>query len=449
MAPGAEAFATLLARQSREAVIRFVADLFRARGWSVERGDSPGVLLVTRDDGTVERVVVAHDPSLTRRSLARLGLPAGDAHPARNPGVPADADRLVTTTRLPGVDAPDVLDADDLRDLALYGVPRSACESLFVRHFGTPLGDAAGDTRTRLRRSRGTLLVVGVALLLVVASVAAGGLLLDDRGSQPTSEAGAPTLDAVTEADASAVATGTPSGSGVRTAGSATETPSHPDGYPLGLGRDGVTDAEALAEAHTLALLQGSYRWSITYSEVVNGSTRGYVRQTVTVETPYRYRSRTERNGTVRSPSLVVATHPVYADGSNEYRRIADGDSVTYERQGLHQGMGPAAPLYEHPLQVIQWYLSTEQSRVVDIYEDGQAQVFRVKGTGDSWPRTTDERTVALIGDQGVVYYLKRSHRPPDWEGRIVVTLRASRRPDVTVSPPEWYGDARNASDGT
>lgn len=451
MAPGPEAFAALLARQSREAVLGFVAGLFRARDWTVERDDAAAVLLVTRD-GATERVAVAHDPSLARRALARIGVDVRAARSRRQDAtVPPGADRLVTTARLPDCDDPDVLDADALRDLALYGISRSACASLFEQSFGVALAAAGSDADARRRRSRGVLVAVGVAALLVVASVAAAGLFLGS-GSQAPSDAssgGSAPTDAVADADGSAPVTGTPSGSGVQAEPTATATPSYPEGYPIGLRRDGVTDADALAEAHTLSLLQGSYRWSITYSEVVNDTRQGYVRQTVAVESPYRYRSWTERNGTVRSPTLVVADHPVYADGSNEYRRITEGGTVSYERHGLHQGMGPAAPLYEHPLQVIAWYLSTEESRVVDIYEDGEDQAFRVEGTGDSWPRTTDERTVAVIGDDGVVYYLERRHRPPDWEGRIVVTLRASRRPNLTVSPPAWYPEARNASDGT
>jgi hypothetical protein len=446
MPPGPEAFARALARCSRAEFAAFVAALWRARGRDVTVEDGGARLRVVDADGTTERVAVVHDLGLLDRGRAALGFSTRRRSlPRWAPGSAADddADRVVTSARLADsvrIDA-DVVDADDLRRTALYALPRATCASLLAEHLSCSLRD---DTEHGgvLATRRATLAAVAAAVLVVLVGVA-GGVALFDGG--PTATAPGDGASASSGVDASAGDDGAPTGAGVATTTTATATPSRPEGYPPGLGRDGVTDADALARAHTLALLQGPYRWSVTYREVVNNTTRGYVRETAVVENASAYRTRVERNGTVESGSVLVADHPVYADGWNEYRRIEANGTVRYERQGLNREVGVRTPLYEHPLRVIQWYLSTEESRVVDVFEDGDSRVFRVRGTGDSWPRTTDARTVAVISDEGVVYYLRRSHRPPDWEGRIVVTFRASRLPGGSVAPPPWYDDARRA----
>jgi hypothetical protein len=113
-----DAFRELLAGLSGEALVAFVADLWRARGHEVTReGDRLHV-----DDGTLH-VVERVDPAADRD---------GDERP-------------VAATPLPERAPDGAVGPDDLRRMLLYGVERERAAELFEAQFDRPLdGDWSG-----------------------------------------------------------------------------------------------------------------------------------------------------------------------------------------------------------------------------------------------------------------------------------------------------------------
>lgn len=111
------AFRTLLAGCSREEFADFIADLWRARGYEVDR------------DGE------------------RLLVDGRELRPVQDAGgrvAPPDDSRLVTATE-PGSGSAAVVGPEDLHRMLLYAVPREQARELFESHFGRPLDDDWSD----------------------------------------------------------------------------------------------------------------------------------------------------------------------------------------------------------------------------------------------------------------------------------------------------------------
>ena len=278
-----EAFAAALARRSRAEVAAFVAAVERAREHDARVDD--GTVVV--DDGTGERRLWVHDRGrLNRRRL-------------RPPPAAADADAVVTPLRdPPGDPGCPVVDADDLRDVALYGVPPSARDALLATH----LGHEPGSSPERSRRWTVLSLVV---LLLVAAAVGAA-----------------------------AVDVGTPPGDTLDSGPSATPTPG-PDEqrYPPGLSRAGVSEPGALGRAHEAALANRSFTVNASRTvRTANGTLRSGLAVTVALGPDRSFLATAETAG----PDAPVflgdppARGTYWSNGTTYARRLARDDERLY-----------------------------------------------------------------------------------------------------------------------
>lgn len=128
-----ERFASALRDLDGPAFATLVADLWSRTGWETERDGQ--VVLATRRDRTRRLYVVPprRSSAVPLRRLSRL---------RGSPDVPADADAVVTARRgddaeaLPAAQSQDVVDADDLRERALYALEPPERSAFFERHLG-------------------------------------------------------------------------------------------------------------------------------------------------------------------------------------------------------------------------------------------------------------------------------------------------------------------------
>lgn len=484
-----EEFSSLLRELSTATFTAFVADLWRARGYDVRVEDAVGGtsseigetdantaahgVVVLSDAGTERRLVLHHDVGLIERLFRTTRLPSvsgvtpnrdvtpnpdvtSDRDATSAPGrslpsgegaltVPADIDVIVTSARNgePRPDAPPdvrVVDADDLRRIALYAVDRTDCEALFESHFGrSPIRETTpprGGAVAALADSN-------VGLLLIVAAVALGAVvgvpgMIDGGLGTPASPSTTPLSPADADGPVAAASDGANGSTGTAQL-TATD-------YPPGLSSDGVASADRLAKVHSFVLAGHSYRWTITYRETVAGETRGYLRETVAVENATVYRSTVEENGAMRSGTLLVGDRSTYADGETRYDRIEENGTARYRSQSLDARPHDTPQFFERPYRLVEWYLSVQESQVVRTEERDGTTVFLVRGVGDTWPRTTNVTTTAVVDEYGVVRELRRTHQPPDTAAVVVVTFRLEGIDDTTVTPPPWLGEARRAT---
>lgn len=154
-------FRRLLGRLDTPAFVGFVASLWDARGYDTRvEGDR----VVVSDDGGQTVITVSHDGSLSGRLRGAMADPA-----------PENGDVVVTSGAVERVDATEgteVLGPGDLYGMALYGIDRERCTSLFETHLGRPPTVQPGDRRRR--RAGNRVRTVGiVAIVLFAAAVAA------------------------------------------------------------------------------------------------------------------------------------------------------------------------------------------------------------------------------------------------------------------------------------
>jgi hypothetical protein len=149
-------FRRAVRRLDAGALAAFVADTWTARGATARREGRR--VVVERPRGRL--TVVVHDGTgpFGRGRLSRPPAPAD-----------VDADRVVTTV---DVDAPGVVDPDDLYRRALYGLPSAAADDCCRRHLGIP---ARHDPDPTPPATRAAVALVGVLVLAVVAGTAFAG----------------------------------------------------------------------------------------------------------------------------------------------------------------------------------------------------------------------------------------------------------------------------------
>lgn len=284
------AFADALAGLDPDALARFVADLERARG---RTATVEGGAVVVGGDGEPERRLLVHDPGWLNRP----------------PDLPPDADAVVTPLRDPDFSLdPDVsvTDADDLRDVALYGVPAAKRDRLFADHLG--LGPAATDDGAG---GGGTTAAVAAVAVLVVGAVALGAAGV---APQPSASEGS---------DATPVAAGTPGTTG---------TPVDDGRYPPGVTEEGVVDPALLGRAHETALAGESYVLvsdrSVRYA---NGTLRSRLAVRVRLAADRGYLARAETAGP-HAPVFLgrpPARGVYWSNGTVYARRLTrDGERV-------------------------------------------------------------------------------------------------------------------------
>lgn len=421
----ADEFATLLRDLDPDAQLRFVADVWAARGWetSVE-----GDRVVAERDGRRVTVTVATPPRFGRASVPETDV--------------------VVTTRADGDFAAAAEEAgvaylppDELLTRLLYGVDRDRAEAVFQDYFDRPLtveggaygrgsGLATGSSRVPWR------LVVAVGLVLLVgAAVAFPPNLSLGGGEEPL-----PT-DRVTPVDL----------------GTATAEPSS---YPPGISSEGITNVSRLTAAHRDSLLGREYRWHVQARGLASApgmNNRTAWNYTVRVENPTHYHFRGTFVEATPEGEREVNRVDIYAEGGPAYRRSVEGEVTAYRRYPIETA-GDASLYANEARRLLLRYLATDESRVVCTpdHPSGNCSSFLVVATGTpaAFEREVrDYRAEAAVTSAGRVLRLHVSYAVPNYGNGTLALVEFEfvydRFGEVQIERPPWLDEARSTATAT
>jgi len=490
MPPTPAAFRALLLDLDATALTAFVAAVYAARGWAVDR------------DGDDLRV----RPGGERDWLRLVVVPEGDQPPAR-------ADRVVVPTLVdPDTDADGhrVIDAADLLELAWYAVGDAERTRLFHEFFdrdpaefgaaadatdernGVPVtdrptesptvtptdasdgavespdrpddvsasddasaSDRPDDASAALRRR----LAVAVVVLFVVGGVAVAvgstfGTSGDGNANADPAAGGNATADEAT-ADASTDDAGLDSAARERAGTTDADVMAVDGPLPPGVGPAGIENASALVDAHEAALDGRSYRLSVVAREFVGGSPTAVARERTVVESPARYRSEVRTVGTFRQEPRAIGTVSTYANGTTRFVRLtattdADGTIRFTERgTGSETAGGPGwrSVVIDRADDPFANRTATHLRGVLDVDDAAIVGSFERDGTTYVWidlrrrpPGGTDAIDSILVDEHGLVHEMRHEYAylPPEASTvRTVVTVRIEPG-NVTATPPPW-----------
>ena len=456
-------------------LLGFIADLYAARGWTVASKDASDGVITLERDGVLQSLGVATETTVPD-GVDIVVIIGAEVDPA-------------------AITADTSLDVGDLRNLLLYSIDREQAATVFERWFDQPLsapdrtgqpvdshaasrddpaqGEMAApepaapagaathaaesatdgpqppteseptDTSNPIRNRRYLGLAVGLVLVVGVVVGAAGiGLSVTDPAADNDT-----TADTTADSEFTPVPTTGTLSTAIQAASTSeqlasaqpTQIPAESTAFPPGVDRTGITDYQQLVDAHESQLEGRSYRITLSYREVRDGTVTGARTQTVRVENRTTYHATSTEFGRVVSPSPSLGDGDVYANGSVEFERTSTG--VT--RRPLR---GPDS--YRTSLsRYLDWYLSVNESRAVAASAEGPTSTIRVATDGDPYPGVTDATGTATVTESGLVTHLYRTHARPDSQVRIVITLRVTDVGTTTVSAPEWAGE-RASNDG-
>jgi hypothetical protein len=433
-------FERWLRRLDEDAFTAFLADLYASRGRAV----------TVRDDGAV----VLSDEG-------RVLAPVASAWRLRNPRLPADADAVVAARPTPRIDrlaareGLPLVGPADLRNVALYGIDRRDAERLFAAHFDAspvvagPVPAHEGDDG--VLAGMGDVSAASVAAVVIVALVVAALLGPFGPGVSPAAnDAG--------QAESGPVVVGpsVPTDDGAESAL-----------FPPGIGATGVTDAEALADAHADAVAGRSYRIVLRQSGTRDWSGRVWrgVWQQAEVEDPRHFRYTVTgyaRDRAAESRSGETPANDTDDDGDElvQYTAYADGEQIFVRVDGRNESF------YRYPVRIdenghglfeqrasaaVERYLNASRTRVRRV--DDTRYPFRVVATGtpESVPRpanVSDYRAEASVGSDGFVSVLVVSYDRTvgDETREVSYRMEYASMDAVTVSRPGWYDRAVNAT---
>lgn len=399
------AFLRSLRTLGEDGLERFVADLWRARGWTVER--SGGSL------------VVEHPRRGVRRTVETRAVPWW--HPSPAPPDGSDADLTVVNRPFP--DAPrSVVDASDLYEMVRYAIDDDARADLLAS-----MRDATDTAALRAFRrlpsvtpARVAAVFLGVTLLVTAV---AGLAVLPTGGPAPADDRG-PT---------------TPPGTAVEAAGpTGPVTTADPGEFPPGLTVGGVSDPEALAAAHA-GEVAGRPRTLVIRVEKYEDSRRWatYVERVV-IQDHDVFASAIEFEGTADGLPPVTAATEVYVNGEDAAVNVepplasdpqAAADSVPRNPSAF---LGRVRPYLRRALAV-------EGTDVVATRRGPNGTVYRVEGTHAPGLSGRDESVRAVVTSTGAVWTLRHEYERPVADGSIVVTIDYEFGP-TTVERPAWVG---------
>lgn len=425
----------LLREAGPEAAAAFVADLFEARGYAVDRvGDRR---IVAESDGDTTTIAVHHPE----------GGPIADG---------SEIDRVVAIDGSGWGGDADAMTVAALQRQLAYALDRQVASALLETHFDWAPGSDEGSSPTQtdtdgaegaksgpLHRSgqwRAVAVVVLVALLAgsAVALTGADGGFGDATNGDTDDVAATPASngDAEPTASADATATATPvqSAESDDPAGDSSDPERYEDAPPGIIGPDRVNINDA-AGAFLNELDGESYKLSVAYREYAAGYLVGAHLETLRVESTDRYVADVSRVGRTESRPLTVARVDQYADGSVRYLRHRNG-SVSAESTTTYD------PFMFNATQYLGWFLSSKNSSIASRESRGSTTIYRVLTEGDLDPRFDDARGTLYITGDGLVQYARWEYRPADHPNlRVVFEMRVTEVGSTTVTPPDWVDD--------
>jgi len=389
----------------------FVAAVYEARGWAVERvgRDERADVVVTPPNGDESRHVpvsvdadILHeqvtyavdDEARTRLCRRFFGQPpaAFAAADEDDTGGDGDADSGAQHAATDGRTQSPPARRTESESRTTGRVPSDTATRAVAPDGatdGNPAGTADGDDA---RPSVPVRLVVGlVAVAVVGAAVVAGAGVTSPETAGVSLGEGA---NATTTPEA-------PVEGGAAAAGN--------DETPPGIDGDGVADASALADAHAEALAERSYRIRIVHREYDGDELRGVAVERVAVAETDHYHSRVRTLGSLEYQTRHVAAVSAYANGTVRYVRPVDGrDTLRNATFRLFMVSDTSTPnrYVDRTRRYVQWFLDVEESRVVGAGErvpvdgtviEGTAAIDESLVTGESVP-VRRERGDEVIG---------------------------------------------------
>jgi len=426
----------LLREAGPETAAAFVAGLFDARGWTVERAGD-------------RRLVLANDGHETR--LAVL-------HPADGRYDAAGVDRVVAIdgAEHAGPDDIEVVDVATLHRQLAYAIDQADAETLLETHLGwSPdavdggaaagvSGAGTGNTDRRnwyAGRLQVVVALVAVAVLLAGSAAAlAGGVGVGERLSANVDSAGDDPADRSAGEDPDTPEPGTPTATpgdpaerGADTDADATDE-TYADAPPGVIGPNDIS-IHQIARAFWEQLDQRSYRMTVTYRELVDGNAAGLYTETLRVESNERYTVSISRLGTLRTRPLTIAGTELYADGNVRYERFDNG-TIRGERTAAYD------PFMINATQYLGWFLSVENSSIVGQQTRKNTTSYRIVTEGDPDPRFTDASGNVYVTEDGLVRHGRWEYNPrgePDV--RVRFEIRVTDVGATRVTEPDWVGN--------
>ncbi len=422
----------LLREVDPETAAAFVADLFEARGYAVDRVGAQRI--AAESDGETMTIAVHHPE----------GEPIAGG---------SDIDRVVAIDGAGwGGDADPMTVAALQRQLA-YAVDRPVASALLETHFdwtpadGLPAGtdtDSASGVKAGLRQpgDQGRALAVVVLLVALLAGSAValtstgGGIGSATDGPDGTTGDAAATPGSNADAEPTATATATPVGTAESDGGTGDSSePERYDDAPPGIVGPNKVNIYDAAGAFWDELDGESYQLSIAYREYATGYLVGAYLETLRVESNERYAVDVSRVGGTETRPLTIGKVDQYANGSVRYLRYGNG-TVTAE---------PTAPydrFMVNATQYLAWFLSSENSSIDSRETRGNTTIYRVRTEGDLDPRFDDARGTLYTTGDGLVRYARWEYRPADHPDlRVVFEMRVTDVGSTRVTAPDWVGN--------
>lgn len=402
-------FRRLLRTLDAAAFERFVADLWRARGWTVER------------EG--ETLVAEHLTLDDRRSLDVRAVPWW--RPGTPSPEPTDADLLVVNRPAPDGSG-SVVGADDLHDALRYAVDAEARADLLETHLHRPGSVAGWAVRRAPRREQLRPAVVVVALAVLLVAAAGVAFLPADQpaaGSDGTG-GGAPV-------DVSDVGRETPDSF------AATQWPGGGGGYPPGVDGGGITDPAALAAVHEERAGSRPYELRLTVHEFEAGRPVGSYEERIAVRSDWTFVSSVDA-GDADGDYPVISAVEMYSAGNGVFVHVDPARSMD-RQSALRASPGDVAGIENRVEDYLAAALSVNRSSVVETRQIGDTTLHRVNGTGAGADGAV-ESVSAVVSAGGTVHEVRHVRTYPDANRSVVVSLEYAFGP-VIVDPPAWIGN--------
>lgn len=406
-------FDRLLRALDPDAFEAFVADLWEARGWTVER--------------SAGRLVVAHPTFGDRRTLAVRAVPWWRPGTPSSATASADVDAVVVNRPVPG-DGGSVVGSAELYEMARYSLDPETRAELFRSHVhrtGSLSGWAIRRVPPGAPRRYAS---VAVALAVLLAAAATGAVFLPGDSAAPglgDASGSVPSVDAGADRE-------TPSEF------AATQWPGTAGGYPPGLESDGITDSEALASTHADRVARRSSQLTMTVLEFEDGRRVGSYRERIAVHDRWTFVSSIDRSGDLRGEHPTIAAVEMYSDGKGAYLHAPAARTVG-RQEILLASPGDVTGIHHRVELFLSDVLSVNESSVVETRQIGDTTLHRVNGT-DRQSGGVTENVSVLVSAGGTVHSVHTERDVPGTNRSTVLTLRYAYGP-VTVEPPPWVGN--------
>lgn len=433
-----DVFEAAFADLSIERRVSLLAAIWETRGLSVDRDGSrlrldrdESVRVVSFDPGPDEiddavDVVVVPNPSSTRSSTAETN----------------DV---------------DVVTAEDVRNLLLYGIDRDDAERIYRTHFDRSIyydrEELTPDPGLRARLSTGpgsgTSLPISRAGLAIVLVVVALGLVVwapvdgGTDGADPVFGSGDEIefdaqFEGVDDDLAGEDATATEDGD-------ANDRP-HP-----AIRRDGSLDLDTLVDRHTRLLRTASFTMNVDHSGPADGTSYELspaAEMSVRVESPETFRF-DRRSYDPRTDQSNDSQFELYADGERRYVRTVDGDQEAFDSLPIEGG--ETEQYVQYSATNVDRFLGTGNV-TIEASGDPAGEPFRVIATGQPdrlFANVSNYTAEATVTPSGYVESIAAEYLDESANETVRFELVISDVGETTVDPPDWYADHPDRSNET